>query len=236
MNLVPQSTGDLRPTCDGEGPHAPLLLYFEGQPIRFIIRPGLALDKACAWVLADVAKALGIVDHKSVIRKFSEGGEKGEDLILTPGGPQTMRTLTYAGLTRMLMRSDKETAVRFQSWLAAKSSDLTFYGVAFRNESAAEGLSMAGVVAALETRFDAKLEGIAEEGRAMRRYLADIQTQNATQAGQLASLQRAFAGAPASAKIVSGSVHPLNLSPYSAAGELQRIAGHLATSMWRLMQ
>ena len=152
MNLIP--TGDIRPTSDANGVHEPLTLYFEGCPVRFIIRDGLPFDLAPAWVLTDVAKALGFAKPRDAGSSLTEGVDKGSNLIGSLGGPQRTKVLTYTGLTKLLMRSDKETARRFQDWLAAKSSDLTFYGVAFRDQSAAE----VGYVTAAQ--MDAKLASV----------------------------------------------------------------------------
>lgn len=140
MNLIP-SGDNLKPTNGANGVHEPLTLYFEGQPVRFIIRDGVPFDLAPAWVLSDVAKALGFKKPRDAGSGLSEGVDRGSNLIGSLGGPQQTKVLTYTGLTKLLMRSDKETARRFQDWLAAKSSDLTFYGVAFRNTDAQTGLA-----------------------------------------------------------------------------------------------
>lgn len=125
MNLIP-SGDNLKPTSGANGVHKPLTLYFEGQPVRFIIRDGVPFDLAPAWVRADVAEALGFKNPEQVGKSFLvEGVDKGQNRILTLGGAQSVGVLTYTGLTKLLMRSDKETARRFQDWLAAKSSDLT---------------------------------------------------------------------------------------------------------------
>lgn len=52
-----------------------------------------------------------------------------------------MKVLTFKGLTKLLMRSNHEKAVEFQDWLASKSSDLAFYGIALQSKSAAGSMA-----------------------------------------------------------------------------------------------
>lgn len=194
MNLIP--SGDIKPTSGANGVHEPLILYFEGQPVRFIIRDGVPFDLAPAWVLVDVAKALGFKDPHRAGRSFLKGGEsdshpsdKGMALVATPGGPQSLQVVTYTGLTKLLMRSDKETARRFQDWLAAKSSDLTFYGVAFRDTSAAE-VGGAITEARLQSELGSIRSSIAVQRADFQELTTCVRLTLETTQSQLAALHR----------------------------------------------
>lgn len=138
-------TGDLRPTCGDDYIHSPITWDIDGEPVRVIVRPNQPLDRVVMFVLTDVAKALGYASPRQAADSMAliEGEDRDSDSIRTPGGPQKLRVLTWKGLTKFLMRSNHEKAVAFQDVLAAKSSDLAFYGVAFADKSAAEGIQQA---------------------------------------------------------------------------------------------
>lgn len=138
-------TGNLRPTCGSDEIHNAITWDIGGSPVRVIVRPNQPLDRAVAFVLTDSASALGYKAAYDAARTMNlvDGEDKGSDLIRTPGGPQKLRVLTWKGLTKFLMRSNHEKAVAFQDTLAAKSSDLAFYGVAFADKSAVEGIQQA---------------------------------------------------------------------------------------------
>lgn len=84
---------------------------FEGHEVRVVGTP----DEP-RWVAADVCRALGIRRTSDALRRLRPG-EKGADQIRTPGGIQEMVTVTEAGLYRMIFRSDKPDAQRFQDWV-----------------------------------------------------------------------------------------------------------------------
>lgn len=153
MNLVPILTGNVKPTCGDDGVHTPFVMIIEGHPVRFIIRPNLPLHLMVAWVIVDVARALGSKKPQNAGESLNliEGEDKGSDTIGTPGGPQRLRVFTSKGLTKFLMKSRHPAAERFQDELAKKNDDLMYYGIAFRETDAQAGL------AAL---IDAKLEAL----------------------------------------------------------------------------
>ncbi len=73
------------------------------------------------FVAVDVCAALEIVDHKVALRRLDDD-EKGECLIPTPGGNQTMRTVCESGFYKLIARSRKATtpgtfAHRFSNWV-----------------------------------------------------------------------------------------------------------------------
>ena len=138
--LVPVHTGNLTPTCGEDGIHKPLVWTFDGAPVRVLVRPNQPVERSIAWVLTDAAKALGYKAPRDAARSILlvEPEDQGVESVSTPGGPQKHKVLTWKGLTKFLMRSDMATAIKFQDWLASKSSDLAFHGVAFAKHSASE--------------------------------------------------------------------------------------------------
>lgn len=68
------------------------------------------------WIAKDVCEVLGLEQvHRALARL--KPGEKGGTRITTPGGPQTMATINEPGMYRLIFRSDKPEAARFQSWV-----------------------------------------------------------------------------------------------------------------------
>lgn len=164
MNLELIQTGNLHPTCGADYVHAAIVWHIFGQDVRVICRPNQPLDRILAFVQTDIAKALGYKDPAHAARSIGlTDDDQGMELLSTPGGPQKMKVLTFKGLTKFLMRSNHEKAVEFQDVLASKSSDLTFYGIAFADGSAPEVLAsqlsanITAKMAELDAKVDAKL-------------------------------------------------------------------------------
>lgn len=148
-------TGNFHPTCGADEVHQAVTIEICGSPVRMIYRPNQPLERIPAFVMADVASALGYKNpHKAgESMNLIEGEDKGGEIISTPGGPQKLRVLTFKGLTKFLMRSNHQKAVEFQDALAAKSSDLAFYGVAFADQSALEAQSNASRLSKEDIQF-----------------------------------------------------------------------------------
>jgi prophage antirepressor-like protein len=68
------------------------------------------------WIAQDVADALGIKNAASTMRSFKDS-EKGVHSMHTPGGSQTVLTVTEPGLYRLIFLSRKPEAEKFQSWV-----------------------------------------------------------------------------------------------------------------------
>ncbi len=68
------------------------------------------------WVAADVCDVLDIANHRNAVADFADD-EKGVALIYTLGGSQQMVTVTESGLYRLITRSRKPEAERFQRWV-----------------------------------------------------------------------------------------------------------------------
>jgi prophage antirepressor-like protein len=84
---------------------------FESQPVRFV---GTA--EKPEWVAQDVCVVLGIQRTSDAISSF-DNDEKGTVIIRTPGGEQQMLTVTEPGLYRLIFKSRKTVAKRFQRWV-----------------------------------------------------------------------------------------------------------------------
>jgi len=94
------------------GPQAPPLnLNFEGRRLRFVGTP----DKP-AWIAQDVCDILEIESARSALAKFDED-EKGVHSVYTLGGSQTHATVYESGFYRLIFKSRKPEAKRFQKWV-----------------------------------------------------------------------------------------------------------------------
>ncbi|EFH8064463.1 antirepressor protein [Escherichia coli] len=93
-----------------------VVLRFDSVNVRVVYLNG------DPWFVAvDVCAALEIVDHKVALRRLDDD-EKGECLIPTLGGNQTMRTVCESGFYKLIARSRKATtpgtfAHSFSNWV-----------------------------------------------------------------------------------------------------------------------
>ncbi len=87
------------------------IFAFEGQQVRFV---GTA--DCPEWVAADVCSVLGIKNARDTLTDF-EPDEKGVATVYTLGGSQETLTVTEPGLYRLIFKSRKEVAKRFQRWI-----------------------------------------------------------------------------------------------------------------------
>ncbi|VEP17882.1 Prophage antirepressor [Hyella patelloides LEGE 07179] len=87
------------------------IFEFESQQVRFV---GTA--EKPEWVAVDLCKILGIKNVSDTLAKFDEE-EKGVVTIDTLGGEQSLLTLTEPGLYRLIFKSRKDVAKRFQRWI-----------------------------------------------------------------------------------------------------------------------
>lgn len=84
---------------------------FESQELYVVMRDGEPW-----WALKEVCRILEIVNARDAAARLDED-EKGVALADTPGGAQTITVISEAGLYRLIMRSEKPVAKRFQKWL-----------------------------------------------------------------------------------------------------------------------
>lgn len=68
------------------------------------------------WVLSDIAKALGY-QRTSDASKHLRDKEKGTANCRTPGGKQNLVIVSEPGMYRLVMKSEKPDAERFQDWV-----------------------------------------------------------------------------------------------------------------------
>ncbi|MBD2302863.1 BRO family protein [Nostoc sp. FACHB-190] len=101
------------------------VFVFESQEVRFVGTP-----EKLEWVAADVCAILDIDTSVAINgrkRKRTDGSEyfdgglevdeKGTAIVSTPGGEQEMLTVTEPGLYRLIFKSHKPVAKRFQRWV-----------------------------------------------------------------------------------------------------------------------
>jgi prophage antirepressor-like protein len=84
---------------------------WNGYSIRFV-----EVDGEWQAIASDVAKAMGFIDSHTALRKMPEK-YKGRYKVPTLGGNQEATTLTEKGLYRLIMRSNKPEAEKFQDWV-----------------------------------------------------------------------------------------------------------------------
>lgn len=89
-----------------------LTVMWEGHRVRMV---GTAEQPE--WVAKDVCFVLDIHNSRRALAEMIPAPEKGVRIAYTPGGPQEYATVTEAGLFRLISRSRKPSAARFQSWL-----------------------------------------------------------------------------------------------------------------------
>jgi prophage antirepressor-like protein len=94
-----------------EGSSGVLTLDFETQAVRIVKVRGEPW-----WVLSDVARVLGYKDATHASRSLRDR-HKGPHLVETLGGRQQMAIVSEAGLYRLMMRSERPEAERFQDWV-----------------------------------------------------------------------------------------------------------------------
>jgi prophage antirepressor-like protein len=94
-----------------EQPPAFLDLTFEAHRMRFVGTP-----ENPEWVASDVCDVLGIVNVSQALAGF-DSDEKGIRNLYTLGGKQTLLTVYEPGLYKLLFKSKKPEAKRFQKWV-----------------------------------------------------------------------------------------------------------------------
>lgn len=86
-------------------------LKFEGKRVRFVGTPD-----SPEWIAQDVCDVIGIEHVSRAIADFEED-EKGMRITHTPFGSQKMLTVYEPGLYRLIFKSRKPEAKRFQKWV-----------------------------------------------------------------------------------------------------------------------
>lgn len=86
-------------------------LQFEGKSIRMV-----GTSDQPEWVAADVCQILGISNASKALSEFP-ANSKGITSSYTPSGQQEMLTVTEPGLYRLIFKSRKPEAERFQSFV-----------------------------------------------------------------------------------------------------------------------
>lgn len=88
------------------------ILRFEEREVRMIIKDGEPW-----WVAKDVCDILGISNARDAVAKNLKPNEKGVDTIYTLGGNQETVMVNEPGLFRLIFKSRKPEAERFQDWV-----------------------------------------------------------------------------------------------------------------------
>lgn len=87
------------------------IAVFDGEEIRMV-----HINGETWWVLADLARVLGYRDATAASHLLREK-HKGTHFFGTPGGTHAVVTVSEPGLYRLMMRSNKPEAERFQDWI-----------------------------------------------------------------------------------------------------------------------
>jgi len=89
-----------------------LSLTFECHHLRVFGTP-----ERPEWSAKDVCRVLDIHNSRRALAEIIPANEKGVRIADTLGGPQEVATVTEGGLFRLITRSRKPSALRFQAWL-----------------------------------------------------------------------------------------------------------------------
>ena len=95
-----------------------LSLTFEGKAVRTVgqFKTKDGTDAEMGWVLADVAAVLDRGNPRTIAAALDDD-EKGVQIVDTLGGPQEVQVITEPGLYKVLARSRKPEAKRFDRWV-----------------------------------------------------------------------------------------------------------------------
>src|SRR5579862_6204405 len=91
-------------------PDAPMVLDYEGRRIRFV---GTAENPE--WIAQDVCDVLDIDNARQALADFDED-ERGVCTVYGTFGKRELLTVYESGLYRLLMKSRKPQAKKFQKW------------------------------------------------------------------------------------------------------------------------
>ncbi len=90
---------------------------FEEKNVRTLVKE----DGSVWFVAKDVAEVLGIQRVDDIkTKEVLDDDEKGSEKIRTPGGSQTMVTISESGLYTLVVRSNKPSARRFRKWVTSE--------------------------------------------------------------------------------------------------------------------
>lgn len=88
-------------------------LHFEAADVRMVLRDGEAW-----WVLADVARLLGIKSHRNVAARLWDWQKAGVQILDASSRQRRLTTLVNeAGVYALVLNSSKPIAERFAHWL-----------------------------------------------------------------------------------------------------------------------
>lgn len=88
----------------------PLCLAFENQTVR------IGIDNRPSWIAVDVCRVLGLKNVSKALQRLYDS-EKGLTFCYTPGGVQQLLVVYESGLYKLIARSSKPAALRFQDWI-----------------------------------------------------------------------------------------------------------------------
>lgn len=153
------------------------------EPVSGAILRGLLIDGEPWFVAKDVAKALGYTStNMTQIFQAVPAEWKGSNPIATPGGLQSLLTISEQGLYFFLARSDKATALPFQKWLAGEVLPaIRKHGGYLTPAKLEEALSDPDTLIMLATNLKAEREKrrMAEAARAKAEHELEVATPKA---------------------------------------------------------
>ncbi|QHO91959.1 phage antirepressor Ant [Actinomyces sp. 432] len=91
---------------------APSLFDFDGQNVRVIV-----IDGAPWFVLADLCKVLGLTSPAKVAERLGDGVSRTHPIQDSLGRTQQATIVNESGMYRVILRSDKPDALKFQAWI-----------------------------------------------------------------------------------------------------------------------
>lgn len=88
---------------------------YGAHQLRTILNP----DGSVSVPVKDACAILGITNRKEALRRLDDD-EKGHAVLETPGGRQTVVTITESGLYALVLRSAKPDAHTFRKWVTSE--------------------------------------------------------------------------------------------------------------------
>jgi prophage antirepressor-like protein len=140
----------------------PIVFDVQGSDIRF----GTAEDGTPYSVASDFAKSMGYLQASDATRLL-EDDEKGQQIVLTPGGPQQMNVIYEDGMWELIFRSTLPGAKVIKKRVKAILKQIRETG---RYEAEPESVA----VFAIPTTFSGALELAARQARELEEVRAEI--------------------------------------------------------------
>ena len=84
------------------------------------IRTSVSVQDEPLFCLADICKAINVINHRNVAKRIDQDGVRRMDIIDSMGRNQQVLFVTEPGMYEVLLRSDSEKAKPFRKWVCGE--------------------------------------------------------------------------------------------------------------------